>query len=102
MTVTDSYEIADKLGIPIMDDPLGKYWDQPRDIRSAPMDDTHVILTQRQFKELPEYSTSIPTGVYPGKCWKRFERDQPWVLVWYGPETPDHECPILFRVILHD
>lgn len=84
--------------IPVMDDPLGKYWDQPRDIRDAPMDNDTVLLTPMQFDDLLEYSASIPTGVYPGKCWKRIERKHA-LLVWYGDETPDHKCPILFRSI---
>lgn len=90
--------------IPIMDDPLSKHWEQPRDIRNAPMDDKTVLLTPKQFANLHEYSASIPTGVYPGKCWKRIElrRDGTMhrkLLGWYGEETPDHKCPILFRNI---
>lgn len=90
--------------IPIMDDPLGKHWNQPHDIRSAPMDEETVLLTPAQYKGLHEYSTSMPTNVYPGKCWKRIElkRDHGVhrvLLVWYGDETPDHRCPILFRNI---
>lgn len=85
--------------IPIMDDPLGRYWDQPHDIREAPMDDDHVILRPSQFAALHEYSTTMPTGVYPGKCWKRIERTRK-LLVWYGAETADHKCPIEFREIL--
>jgi hypothetical protein len=82
-----------------MDDPLGKYWDQPRDIRQAPMDETHVLLTPRQIRGLHEYSSSIPSGVYPGKCWMLVRGKQRF-LRWYGDETPDHLCPILFREIL--
>lgn len=85
------------MSIPVMDDPLGRYWNQPRDIRDAPMDDNHVLLTPQQFRDLHEYSSTIPSGVYPGKCWKRKERN--WLLGWYGDETPDHQCPILFRQI---
>lgn len=88
--------------IPEMTDPLGKYWHQPKDIREAPMDDKLVLLTPRQFDGLNEYSTSLPSGVYPGKCWKRIElnRDRSvhrTMLVWYGDETPQRTCPILFR-----
>lgn len=94
--------------IPVMDDPLGKYWEQPRSIRSAPMDDKHVLLTPRQLEQLHEYSATIPTGVYPGKCWKRIEPNRNRTkhtklvtyLVWYGDETTDHQCPILFREVL--
>lgn len=85
--------------IPVMDDPLGKYWTQPSDIRSVPMDDTHVILTQQQIRELSNYDRSLPTGVYPGKCWLRRESTKTY-LVWYGAEQPDHCCPIFFREVL--
>lgn len=85
--------------IPVMDDPLGKYWDQPLDIREVQMDETHVLLTERHVKGLMEYSTSLPSGVYPGKCWLRRERNRT-LLAWYGAETPDRMCPIIFREIL--
>lgn len=86
--------------IPPMTDPLGKYWYQPADIGEAPMDDTHVLLRPDQVEALHEYSTSIPSGVYPGKCWKRCECSG-WLLVWYGevPDTPDR-CSINWRHIL--
>lgn len=84
--------------IPLMTDPLGRHWKQPDDIRHAPMDDETVLLTPAQFAGLHEYSATLPTGVYPGKCWKRIER-QRVLLVWYGDVTADDQCPILFRNI---
>lgn len=69
--------------IPAMTDPLGAHWDQPKDIRSVPMDDTHVILTPAQKRELCNYDASLPSGTYPGKCWLRTNGGVTW-LVWYG------------------
>lgn len=87
--------------IPEMTDRLGRYWEQPADIRTAPMDDKSVILTPRQMAELHEYSTSMPTGVYPGKCWKRFERrPSRTLLVWYGIAEDPKLCTIEVRDIL--
>jgi hypothetical protein len=86
--------------IPVMDDPMGRNWEQPGDVRFAPMDDTHVILTRRQVRELHEYSATIPTGVYPGKCWRMETKDHRHYLRWYGPETPDRRCSINHREIL--
>jgi hypothetical protein len=86
--------------IPEMTDPLGRYWEQPCDIRDAPIDDETVLLTPAQFASLHEYSATFPTGVYPGKCWKRIEdKSKRVLLVWYGAVTPDDQCPIEFRNI---
>ena len=85
--------------IPVMDDPLGKYWRQPSDIQQAPMDNDHVLLTWRQISGLAEYSSTIPSGVYPGKCWLRRQEGKR-LLAWFGDETPQGMCPILFREIL--
>ena len=85
--------------IPAMDDPLGRYWSQPADIRSAPMDDKHVILAPAQIKGLCGYHSSLPSGVYPGKCWLR-QQSNGLFLVWYGAETPEKACPVLFREVL--
>jgi hypothetical protein len=84
--------------IPEMTDPLGKHWEQPRTIREAPMDDDHVLLTKAQFDRLHEYSSTLPTGVYPGKCWKR--KEDRWLLVWYGLTPDPTQCSIEFREIL--
>ena len=87
--------------IPAMDDPLGKYWNQPKDIRTVLMDDDHVVLSRDHIAGLSKYDTSLPSGVYPGKCWLRREvRPERTLLVWYGPETEDKCCPILFREVL--
>lgn len=50
------------------------------------------------FKELLEYSGTVPTGVYDGKMWRRndgaFDRQfmasggkPTWMLCWYGPSS---------------
>lgn len=85
--------------IPKMKSKWGLYWDQPPDITEAPMDETHVILTPAQFARLPVYDVSVPTGVYPGKCWRSLLSDNIHVLRWY--HTPkDGFCPILSRDII--
>lgn len=84
--------------IPEMIDPLGQYWDQPKDIREAPMDDKTVLLTPRQLQGLHEYSTTMPSGVYPGKCWKRQE-GRKWFLGWYGVDPDPKFCTNNWRQI---
>lgn len=77
--------------IPEMTDPLGRHWRQPSDMREVPMDGEVVLLTRRQFDELADYSRSMPSGVYEGKCWRRSQVHPAtgeiveWWLLWYGP-----------------
>jgi uncharacterized protein (DUF3820 family) len=85
--------------IPEMTEPLGRYWRQPADIREAPMDDLHVLLTAQQFDGLPEYSSTYPSGTYDGKCWKR-QGDVEWYLCWYRPHSQPGKIGIGFRTIL--
>lgn len=72
--------------IPPMAHELGRYWEQPPtdDIQ---IDDTHALMSQRTFCQLHEYSTSMPSGVYEGKMWRRGEpwnAPRKWFLGWYG------------------
>jgi len=84
--------------IPIMDDPLGKHWDQPADIMQAPMDEKTILLRPDQFRDLCDYSASLPSGVYPGKCWKSQDK-RGWFIRWYGEETPEGNCQVNNRDI---
>lgn len=94
--------------IPPITDPMGKYWNQPsRD--QIEVDDTHALMSQQTFKQLPEYSTTFPTGVYDGKMWRRHDgvcdpnRDPSnckWLLCWYGPSDKPDRCSIEFREVL--
>lgn len=81
-----------------MTHPYGKVWNQPADIRTVPMNKTHVLLSRVQFRKLSEYSSSIPSGVYDGKCWKRRERGV-WLLCWYGPSDDPKNCAVMSREI---
>jgi hypothetical protein len=80
--------------IPPITDPLGSAWDQPP-VTEILIDGTHALMTLATFESLSEYSASKPTGVYPGKMWKRydgaFDREflarggkPTWLLCWYG------------------
>jgi len=89
--------------IPPMTHEHGKYWSQPKDIRLAPMDDTHVLLSSYQIDRLSEYSASMPSGVYSGKCWlwkqhPKYGNDM-W-LIWYGLEESPNEFLVEKRQIL--
>lgn len=95
---------SDLSPIPPITDPLGRYWDQP-EREAIEIDDTHALMAERTFKQLADYSCSVPSGVYEGKMWKRrrdyYDERQGWLLVWYGESTvgPGY-CSNNFREIL--
>ncbi|MHA6905165.1 hypothetical protein ACEQ38_08025 [Ralstonia syzygii subsp. celebesensis] len=86
--------------IPPMTDPLGRFWKQP-DRTEILMDSKHAVMNRSSFDRLSEYSTSRPTGVYPGKMWKSITRDGAPYLCWYGiVEGRDDLCSNNARQIL--
>ena len=93
--------------IPPITDPMGRNWDQP-DRKLIEVDGKHALMDRTSFEQLKEYSSTIPTGVYPGKMWKRHDgefdprcrpQDCRWLLCWYGP-VQDDRCGINFREII--
>lgn len=82
-------DVADKTikrldvnNIPDVVSPLGKYWDQP-DKENIEVYDDHAKMKVKDLLKLSEYNTSIPTGSYVGKMWRR-KLDGDWLLYWYG------------------
>lgn len=68
-----------------------------------------VWLTMEQFKALSDYSCTVPTGVVPGKRWKRrkvyqYKGPEPlpreWLLGYYDPSDEVGRCITGFRQIL--
>lgn len=95
--------------IPPMTDPLGKYWEQP-DPAGILLDDMHALMTERTFLSLKDYSCSTPSGVYPGKMWRRHDGSHnqafiraggkpTWLLCWYGPVV-NGKCSVNTREVL--
>jgi hypothetical protein len=90
--------------IPPITDPLGKYWTQPDRTRIL-VDHEHAVMTHETLHSLADYSASTPTGVYPGKMWRRREKYDAncndWFLAWYGhsEKGPDF-CSLHFRRVL--
>lgn len=72
--------------IPPITDPLGRHWSQPPRDRIL-VDDTHALMSQADFEQLPEYSRSVPTGAYAGKMWRCHFREG-WFLCWYADDVP--------------
>lgn len=63
-------------------------------------DDKSVILTQKEFDDLPEYTISLPTGTFIGKQWKR---DMEWCKRgWVMGEYTNHPDPNLVGIIWRD
>lgn len=74
--------------IPPITDKLGRNWVQPK-ASDILIDDTHAIMDSLSFAQLSNYSTTRPSGVYPGKMWKADEfwdqvDNSKWRLLWYG------------------
>lgn len=84
--------------LPQMTHPLSTAWNQPPTTDIAFYDDI-AIMDRPTLDLLPEYSTSIPTGVYEGKMWRRALLGEGWVLCWYGPADDPDKCSINSRPI---
>lgn len=69
--------------IPAMTHELGCYWSQP-ERENILVDDTHAVMSRRDFDSLADYSRSIPSGVYPGKMWKSIMPDGSKFLCWFS------------------
>lgn len=69
--------------IPAMTDPLGKHWRQPAGLRDrVGLFETHATILEADWQALPRYESSYPSGVYPGKVWRREH-----YVCWYGPDV---------------
>ena len=84
--------------VPPITHPMGRHWNQP-DHHQMAFDETHVLMTDRDFDDLGEYSTSIPSGVYEGKMWKCLQRGV-WYLRWFGVSDDPDKVSNHHRVIL--
>lgn len=94
--------------IPPITDPMGKHWRQPP-VSAIALDATHALMTRETFEALGEYSTSHPSGVYPGKMWRRHDgahdprckpADRRWLLVWFSDSDLRDRCTVNWREIL--
>lgn len=88
--------------IPLITDPMGQGWDQPK--RTDILMDKHcAVMTKQTLEKLAKYSCSIPSGVYPGKMWRMDNadynkpgeyKDRHW-LRWFGIHPTDpNKCTI--------
>lgn len=102
--------------VPAIELDLGRNWPQPTRnalyFHMAPENEKNpglkpkaVYMTKQTMEELREYSSSTPTGVYPGKMW-RGHWDDTWYLLWFSEAKSDpnmcavNSCPILLLDVL--
>lgn len=91
--------------VPPITDPMGRHWEQPAR-ESIRVDKERAFMDQKTFDALLAYNTSIPTGVYDGKMWKRNELargggfTKNWFLVWMGPCDDSSKCALHRRLIV--
>lgn len=72
--------MMDYARLPRMTDPLGRHWRQPNGLRDrVKIYETHATIQERDWRRLPQYESSVPTGAYAGKAWRRGH-----YLCWYG------------------
>jgi hypothetical protein len=96
--------------IPPITHKFGRYWDQPK-LSDVVLERGVAFMSLATFEALCEYSTSIPTGVYEGKMWKRerlvprdaqlgaFNRTGEWSLCWFDTAPDPDRCRIRTRPI---
>ena len=96
--------------IPMITSPSGEGWHQPDRTKITIVDDKTAQMTTRTFQALAEYSSSMPSGVYAGKIWRRHDGAHDynftmkggvptWMVCWYSDsEKPEH-CTINMRLI---
>lgn len=84
--------------IPNMTHPLSRAWDQPSREKIL-VDDNSAVMENATFEQLKNYSTSIPSGVYEGKMWRRLIGID-WYLCWYYPGDRPSTCAVDKRKII--
>jgi hypothetical protein len=73
--------------IPKITNPMGRNWRQPPR-EAIEIDETHALMSKSTLEQLGNYSASMPSGVYPGKMWRRakdyHDESKGWWLLWFG------------------
>lgn len=92
---------------PALESPYGPgAWHQPERTKVL-IDATHALMTKAVFDSLAEYSTTMPSGVYPGKMWRRHDgsfdprcTNPEWLFCWYGRTDDPEKCSVNFRKVI--
>lgn len=98
-TTHDKVVNVERIVIPPITDPLGRYWKQPK-VSDIEIDNNHALMEEETLDQLMEYSCSQPTGVYVGKMWKSKTYDGRWILRWFGYGESEDYCSNRSRSIL--
>lgn len=99
--------------VPPITHEMGRHWDQPERQHIVIDRQGRALVPRRVFERLAEYSSSLPSGVYEGKMWKRHELvavddygslrpvvPDRWWLCWYGSGNDPNKCTVNRREIL--
>lgn len=54
-----------------------------------------AVMSQKDFLDLSEYTTTNPTAVHPGRMWKT-QIGHEWFLRWYGYAEMRGGCEVCF------
>lgn len=93
--------------VPPIPSEWGSSWIQPK-LTQILIGDKQAFMSRASFQKLREYSTTTPSGVYPGKMWRcnlyddaRATWTDVWQLRWFGvvPGNPK-VCSNHTRVIV--
>lgn len=94
--------------IPPMTDPLGKHWRQPNRL-DIEITATHALMSKAAFDQIADYTNSQPTGVYPGKMWKKGNRNNDqergrWWLHWWTAHPTNEKlcCHNVREILIHE
>ena len=88
--------------IPPITDPLGKYWEQPEQAEIS-LSLSHAHMSAETWRKLKHYQSSIPSGTYDGKMWKKQDWRGRWILCWYGPHSNPELISINYlRIQVHE
>jgi hypothetical protein len=101
--VAVKWQDAEKV-IPVITEPLGKHWDQPK-LSEIKISDNEALMSVETFKKLADYSSSRPTGVYHGKMWKGEywtddKKELAYYLRWFGISDQPSMCSNHYRLII--
>lgn len=63
------------------------------------VDDKTALMSQEDFNKLLEYNSTLPTGSYVGKRWKR-KHGEGWLMGEFAPNPDPKKIDIIWREVI--